>query len=774
MNPPIPRSGTRSPNVASLRRRRIALVLSGATLAVLFVLCAALAFVVHRVGGRARFLHVVTARVLRRVGSHLPPAMQARLLAATSGTDEPVERAAAPIPVYAHGTLSPGWVDWSWATHDLAARDGADGRPHLRMVAQSWKGVYLHHDPFGTDGYGSLQIAVCGRTAALQVTIATASGSFGVPVPLPANTGDGWTTRTIPLASFGVPRSGGTIAGVVVQDASGGADPQTALLDDIALLPDPSLPLPPTRATIAVSVDTQSDRHPISPLIYGLAFAPADYLHDLRVPINRWGGNDKSRYNWYFGNAENAARDWRFANRVATSDARVGNTPSSAADAFVQTNRASGADSLLTIPTIGWVAKNSDNNCASDNVPGSGGAPLTTADGAIAGYDPAANRAKTSVPSIAREADASASAVASGSVVAQDDWVGHLVLTFGPAAHRGVRFYAMDNEPDLWDVTHTDVHPARMGYDDVLANFTSYADAVKTADPSALVTGPVVSGWTAYQFSSLDRGDDNFHTHADRARHDDMPFLLWFLQSVRAHDERAGHRTLDVLDIHYYPQASGVYSPAADPGTQRLRLRTTRSLWDPSYADESWIGEPVRLVPRLREWVDAGYPGTKIGITEWSFGGDNDISGGLAITDALGIYGREGVYLANYWAYSAKNSPGYLAFKLLRNPDGAGHGLGDLSCRAVSADPTRLSAYAALDGHTLTLLLVNKMPMATVTVPLSLPGDAARAGDLYRLSAASPNTLVHAPFRAASGGNATIDLPPYSATLLRLGASSGR
>ena len=50
-------------------------------------------------------------------------------------------------------------------------------------------------------------------------------------------------------------------------------------------------------------------------------------------------------------------------------------------------------------------------------------------------------------------------------------------------------------------------------------------------------------------------------------------------------------RTLDILDIHYYPQASGVTSNKTDAATAALRLRSTRSLWDPTYTDESWIAQ---------------------------------------------------------------------------------------------------------------------------------------------------------------------------------------
>jgi len=68
--------------------------------------------------------------------------------------------------------------------------------------------------------------------------------------------------------------------------------------------------------------------------------------------------------------------------------------------------------------------------------------------------------------------------------------------------------------------------------------------------------------------------------------------------------------------------------------TQALRLRSTRSLWDPNYPDESWIdgtegGPTVRLIPRMRDWVASNYPGTKLTITEYNWGALDHIDGAL-------------------------------------------------------------------------------------------------------------------------------------------------
>jgi hypothetical protein len=384
------------------------------------------------------------------------------------------------------------------------------------------------------------------------------------------------------------------------------------------------------------------------------------------------------------------------------------------------------------------------------------------------GYSPVANRLRTSLPAFPRKAGPfSLSPPADSQAIYQDEWVYHLVRTFGTAAGGGVRLYAMDNEPDLWDITHTDVQPVQQGYDELCTRFLAYASAVKSVDPSAQVTGPVASGWTGYLYSPRDRGIDNFRSHRERNNHGSEPFLLWFLKQVRAHDQRIGRRTLDILDVHYYPQAEGVFSASTDTATQARRLRATRALWDPSYVDESWIRRPIRLLPRLRDWIEAGYPGTRIGITEWNFGAERHISGGLAVAETLGIFGREDVALANYWAYPPRNSPAYLAFKLFRNADGHGRGFGDVSCRAISSDPGRVSCFAAVDSatETLTFCLINKTA-GIASVPVSLGCTAPETPEclLWRLSAARDGEIVtERPQRGLS-----FTLPPSSITLVHL------
>ena len=524
-------------------------------------------------------------------------------------------------------------------------------------------------------------------------------------------------------------------------------------------------PAPPPDS-VTITVDPAHVLRPISPLIYGVAHANPDQLLALGALLNRWGGNPNTRYNWALGDAWNAARDWEFRNY-----GQANTVGESASDRFVAENRSVGVETEITIPAIGWVARNGDKETRSIGVPSVGGPPLASGSDAIAGYDPSRNRQLTSLPSFARKnAPFTDPPDARDGRVFQDEWVHHLVNRFGSADGGGVRYYVVDNEPDLWSFTHTDVHPAQMSYDDTLGTFLDYAAAIKSVDPQAKVAGPALSGWTAYFYSALDQGADRYRTHADRVGHGDMPFLPWWLDQVRKHDQQTGQRSLDVLDVHYYPQGAGVFSAADDPQTRALRVRSTRSLWDPSYVDESWITDAVQLIPRLREWRDQYYPGTQIAIGEWSWGGEKSMSGALAVADVLGIFGREGVDMASYWTFPALDSPAAQAFSLYTRYDDHGDAFGDQALSAsVDASPNFVTTYASLDSATgdVVIVAINKRSDADVAATVRVSGGPRATAEVYRFSEGDAAILDTGP-APVHGSDVRLDLPASSITLVRL------
>lgn len=525
---------------------------------------------------------------------------------------------------------------------------------------------------------------------------------------------------------------------------------------------------------VQFTVDLRATGTPISPYIYGVADGDTAYMKGTGATVRRRGGNPTTRYNWELGNAWNTARDWYFQNTDYARNRPGEDKPGGHIDLVIADAKAAGAAMVVTIPTIGWVAKDRSQKTASTGVPEEGGVPHPSASSeSIKGYDPTENRLRTSVRSVARKGRAfQYPPDLTDGTVYQDEWVAHLVERWGKAKDGGVRFYTMDNEPEIWDQTHTDVHPTRLSYEGLLGQFIEYASAVKDVDPTAEITGPGTWGWTNYFHSSLDRGDDNFRTAADRRAHGGEPFLSWFLKQARAHDQRVGRRTLDVFDVHYYPAGKGIYSDRTDPATCALRLRSVRSLWDASYADESWVKDRVRLIPRLREWVEGGYPGTKMGITEWNFGGESHMSGGLAIADALGVFGREGLYLGCYYRGPKPGTPGYEAFRLYRNYDGRGSKFGDLTLPVKgSVDPDAGSCYAARDSVSgdLTVVLINKSPDRPLPATVAFTGarDLKLEG-AWRFGQDNGGQLQPDDRAQAAKDTVYATVPPYSAMLIRL------
>src|SRR5579862_4598011 len=101
---------------------------------------------------------------------------------------------------------------------------------------------------------------------------------------------------------------------------------------------------------VSIAIDTAANRHAINPNIYGVAYGDATTLPQLNAPVNRLGGNNTSRYNWLL-NADNKDADWYFESIGYTSA-----TAGEVGDTFISNSKAGGAQALVTIPMIGWVA----------------------------------------------------------------------------------------------------------------------------------------------------------------------------------------------------------------------------------------------------------------------------------------------------------------------------------------------------------------------------------------------------------------------------------
>ena len=684
-------------------------------------------------------------------------AMAALLLAAAP--------ARADVAVYTDA-LAAGWQDWSWggATREFARTAPVHGGSHALGITFTggWSGVQLGRND--AVDVGTADVLRCwmhggsagGQTVEIEVGNHLTGAKTRVAIAPVANT---WTRVDVPLAGLGTTQ----ITYLYWFNATPGAQ-ATFTVDDVAFVatgaPTPTPPGPV--AGPALHVAATAGRHAISPYIYGMNFADEALATELRLTVRRWGGNATTRYNWRTDTA-NRASDWYFEN-VPNENPNPGALPAgSSSDRFVEENQRAGAETLLTIPMIGWTPRGRAYGCGFS----------VAKYGAQQSTDPwrpdCGNGVRPNGSEITGNDPTDISDPIGPAFV--QEWMQHLIGRYGSAAEGGVRFYNLDNEPMLWADTHRDVHPEPPGYDELRDRTLAYAAAIKAIDPDAETLGPAEWGWSGYFWSALDAapGGAWWTNPLDRLAHGNLPLTAWYLQQLRQYEQQHGVRLLDYLDLHYYPQAGGVaLSGAGDLATQARRLRATRSLWDPTYVDESWIGEAVRLIPRMRDWVDQFYPGTKLAIGEYNWGALDHINGALAQADVLGIFGREGLDLATLWAPPASGQPGAFAFRIYRNYDGAGGEFGDLGVAATSTDQGSVAIYAAertADGA-LTIVLINKTATpqtSTLTLAGFTPGAAAR---VYRYAPANLGAIVRLADQALAPSGSALTLPASSITLL--------
>lgn len=515
--------------------------------------------------------------------------------------------------------------------------------------------------------------------------------------------------------------------------------------------PLPPPPPPPPGADLVFSVDAAGPATPISRFIYGTNTVERLQGAGGALTLARSSGNRFSTYNWET-NASNAGLHWIQANDGSLN---LDGRPAAPARQAIEAALAVGGAAIVTVPTMGWVS--ADMN------------------GVVHWGEPPASRFHHSVAN--KPGALAASPNLSDGVVYQDEFVSYLGAQYPQAfsASAPMVFFCLDNEPSLWNYNFPFLYfePPHIGT--ILESDVTYAAMIKRVQPNSLVVGPVLYGWDAFiDFQgAVDRFDPAYVGRT---------FLEIYLSAMRQAELQHGRRLLDALDLHWYPEATGdgirIISSEATPGLVEARVQAPRSLWDPTYVETSWItrdrngGAPIRLLPWLREIIASAYPGTRLVISEYNYGGGDHISGAIAEADVLGIFGREGVFAAALWELEGGGSPFiHAGLAMYRNYDGAGGSFGDLSLRARTSDATTSSVYASAhsqSGGRLTLVVINKSAAPRVAHITLGATSEYETGSVFVLTESSPQPRHAGTLIAASDGSFTYTMPPASVSTLVL------
>jgi hypothetical protein len=279
--------------------------------------------------------------------------------------------------------------------------------------------------------------------------------------------------------------------------------------------------------------------------------------------------------NWQI-NADNRGNDWYYESVPGSS-----RTPGEMGDTFIANRARAGAQAMITIPTIDWVAKLGPNRSKL--------ASFSIAKyGAQTGNDwqvvrrrrqrhpyqrPVRHRQRSE-----RRQRAVVGGLPAGLGAAPGRPLGH------ERRRRPALLRARQRAEHL--ARHTPRRPSdRRDHDEVLTKSVDFATAIKTVDASALVVGPEEWGWSGYFYSGYDQqygGQHGWGTLPDRINHGGADYLPWFLDTMRQRSTAAGRRLLDVFTVHYYPQGgefsddvSTRCSSGATDRRARCGIRTT-------------------------------------------------------------------------------------------------------------------------------------------------------------------------------------------------------
>ena len=517
-----------------------------------------------------------------------------------------------------------------------------------------------------------------------------------------------------------------------------------ALLTALTMLASASAAVIPSFAAdtaydMAVTVDLSGSGKAISPYIYGInEYSHQDDLKKVAATAYRQGGNRMTAYNWET-NASNAGSDWKYSsdNNLSTSD--------SPADCVQQLSKEATKYNvnykLTTLQLAGYASADKDGT-------------VTEAE--------AAPSARWNEVKLTKGADFAETPDLTDGKVYMDEYVNYIISKLGDSQSKtGIQGYSLDNEPALWHHTHSRIHPDPVGCKELSDKSIEMATAIKKLDPKAEVFGPALYGYTAYDHLADDKDSDEWETIRDAGGY--HWYIDYYLDTMNKASQVAGTRLLDVLDIHYY-------SESARNGEDD-RLQSVRTLYEEGFVENSWIGEwcmeNVPILPTIQKSIDTYFPGTKLGITEYNFGGDDDPSGAIAQAEALGCYADADVYFASLWGGS-----GYIlsGLNLYTNYDGKGGKFGDTLVPAKTEDIAKSGAYAAVnkgDDSTVTVMITNKNKTDAEHATITLDGakkDYKKAA-VYAVGKNSADIKL-VDIVDVSGIKADVTLPAYCAAMV--------
>lgn len=516
---------------------------------------------------------------------------------------------------------------------------------------------------------------------------------------------------------------------------------------------------------VRIDIDLTKGKKPVSPFIYGKNnVLPSTFLNSGTIAditkareagvrfVRQGGGNNSTKYNWRLKLSSHP--DWY--NNVYANDWDL-----AAKNMF---DKMPGVHGMWSFQLLGKAAANIKNNfddwgtfhgvnIIGTNQNLAGGGVLNTNGGSKALVDGNPN-----FYLMAWTADSTVGIL--------DKWFGAKGIGYDKSR---LRYWSMDNEPEIWSGTHDDVMKTQCSAEEFMQLYFKVAKAARAKYPDIKLLGPVPANeWQWYNWSG---GSKINGVH--------YPWLEFFIKRIAEEEKASGIKLLDVLDIHFYPGESDATNSLnlhrvyfdrnyVYPGSNGVR--TITGGWDTSITKEYILG-------RCSDWL-IKYKGVNHGVglavTETDIKSTDPKIAAVWYASTMGEFMKNGVEIFTPWSWKVGM---WEALHLFSRYNKGNY------VQATSQNETLVSAYPTLNeaADSMTVVLVNRSQTAKSTVNLNFAGYLLqnRTYSMYSLSGLpatetfvshSNNKLVKTDVTAALN-QITVELAPLSVNSIILKAA---
>ena len=347
-----------------------------------------------------------------------------------------------------------------------------------------------------------------------------------------------------------------------------------------------------------------------------------------------------------------------------------------------------------------------------------------------------------------------------------DHWFGAAGLNYNQSV---IKYWSMDNEPDIWNSTHDDVMPVQPTAEEFMQLYFKVAKKARAKFAGIKLVGPVPASewqWYAWNNAKITGADGLQYT-----------WLEFFIKRVSEEETASGIRLLDVIDIHSYPneaedadivQLHRIYFDTTYnyPGANGVKT-TAASGWDESIKQE-YVFE--RCNRWLNQYMGVGH-GVTCSVSEYGFNNNNANVTSVSYGSVLGTFADHGVEYFSPWFWY----PGMWETMHLFSHYGK-----NIRVASLSSNDSLVSGYSSVNAanDSMTVILVNRSLTSSETVTLNISDfvitdgtyttqqlKTLPAGETFVSNAS--NGLV-AGTASVAGNSVTLTLPSLSTTALIL------